>query len=308
MKNKKKQWLASIALVALTGPAVSQAQYDYQSIDYPGQANTNIWGINDSGDAVGVGFGPDNISFVYASMDGMITEVAPPAGYLQMSLLAINDAGTLAGTVLNLDGVTSSGVILGRNGAVTIVDHPDTTVDTTIRGINNRGLASGTYVNATENIAGFLYNPKTETFTELVPSFQTIPHAINSKGTIVGSAVFESDPCGVADPFARYGWVRDKDGSVVLFQVNGQRTVLRGINDAGLVTGNVLDPFTGDLKGFVIEAPETNCEPVAVDDADLLKVPGAVFTFPEGITNSGDVVGIAFDGAGTNSGFIATEQ
>ena len=82
----------------------------------------------------------------------------------------------------------------------------------------------------------------------------------------------------------------------------------RGINDAGYVAGNVLDQFTGELKGFVIKAPKTNCEPIDVDTADLMQFPGAFQMFPEGITNSGDVVGIFFDASNAAHGFIATEQ
>lgn len=305
---KKKQLVAVFALGLLVGPIAAEAQYEYQQIDYPGQAETNVWGINDSGDAVGVGFGPDNIPFIYASMDGTIIDVAPAAGFLSTSLLGINDAGVMVGAVVSLDDNSQSGVIRSKDGEYATFDHPDAVSATTGRGVNNKGLVSGTYIDANETLAGFLYDPKTETFTDLVPSLQTIAHGINSKGIVVGSSFFENDPCGGANPFERYGWVRAKDGSIVLFQVNGQRTVARGINDAGFVAGNVLDQFTGELKGFVIKAPKTNCESIDVDSADLMQFPGAFQMFPEGITNSGDVVGIFFDASGAAHGFIATEQ
>ena len=181
------------ALGLLVGPIIAEAQHVYQQIDYPGQAQTNIWGINDCGDAVGVGFDPDTIPFIYASMDGATIDVAPAPGFLSTSLLGINDAGVMV-------------------------------------------------------------------------------------------------------------------GAVALFQVNGQRTVARGINDAGFVAGNVLDQFTGELRGFVIKAPETNCASIDVDPADLMQFLGSFQLFPEGITNSGDVVGIFFDASGAAHGFIATEQ
>lgn len=305
---KKKQLGTVFALGLLFGPVAAEAQYEYQRIDYPGQAETNVWGINDSGDAVGVGFGPDNIPFTYASMDGTIIDVAPAAGFLSTSLLGINDAGVMVGTVESLDGNSQSGVIRSKDGEYTVFNHPDAVTATTGRGVNNRGLVSGTYIDANGTLGGFLYDPMTDTFTNLVPSQLTIAHGINSKGVVVGDARFAVDPCGGVPPSERYGWVRAKDGSIVLFQVNGQRTVARGINDAGFVAGNVFDQFTGELKGFVIKAPKTNCATINVDAADLMQFPGASQMFPEGITNSGDVVGIFFDASGAAHGFIAIEQ
>jgi hypothetical protein len=306
--NKKNKYIAILTVGFLIGPLTAQAQYDYQQIGYPGQAQSSAWGINDSGDAVVHGFDPDNIPFVYSAMDGTITDVAPAAGYLFTTLLAINDAGVMAGTVASLDDTTSSGVIRSKKGEYTVFDHPDALTNTSVRGINNKGLVTGTRDTVDNSIAGFLYDPKTETFTDLVPSAFTIPHGINSKGVVVGDARFEVDPCGGPNPVERYGWVRATDGSVVLFQVNGQRTVARGINDAGMIAGNTVDPVTFQLKGYVIKAPKTNCESISVDASELLQFPGSDITFPEGITNSGDIVGIFFDAAGNNHGFIATPQ
>lgn len=306
--KKNNQLLAILAVGLLAGPLTAQAQYDYQQIGYPGQAGSNVWGINDSGDAVAEGFGPDNIPFVYSANDGTITDVAPATGYLATSLLGINDAGVMAGSVISLDGTTRSGVIRGRDGQYSVFDHPEALTETAARGINNMGLVTGTRDKVDATLAGFLYDPRAETFTDLVPSRLTIAHGINSKGVVVGDARFDVDPCGGPNSLERYGWVRARDGSVVLFQVNGQRTVARGINDAGMIVGNTIDPVTFQQKGYVIKAPKTNCESVSLDASELLQFPGSDVTFIEGITNSGDIVGLFFDASGVNQGFIATPR
>lgn len=312
---KKNKLVTVLAAGLLIGPLVAEAQYDYEQIGYPGQAQSSAWGINDNGDAVAQGFDPaDSIPFVYSAMDGTITDVAPAPGYLSTSLLGINDAGVMAGSVVSLDGITQSGVIRSKDGEYTVFDHPDALSDTSARGINNKGLVSGTRDGEdVEFLAGFIYDSKTGTFTDIDtgPSFLTIAHGINSKGVVVGDSRYlaENDPCGSgATGIVRYGWLRKRDGSILYFQLNGQRTNARGINDAGFITGNTLDPFVGDVKGFVIKAPKTNCESISVDTADLLQIPGAVFMFPEGLTNSGDVVGQFFDASGAQHGFIAVEQ
>jgi uncharacterized membrane protein len=313
---KKKQLVKVIALGLLVGPMAAMAQYDYQQIDFPGQAGSNFGGINDSGDAVGnsgsisgIGIGPDTTPFVYELMNGTMTQVAPAAGYLSTSITGINDAGVMVGSVLGLDGNSQSGVIRSKNGEYTVIDHLDAVFGTKARAINNKGLVTGHYHRADVTIGGFLYDPDTDTFTDLAPSYSwSIAHGINSKGVVVGDTRFEVDPCGGQSPsFSRYGWVRARDGSVVLFQVNGQPTRARGINDAGFVAGVVNDPLSGGIKGFVVELPKTNCESIEIDSADLLQFPGGLYMYPEGITNSGDVVGLFFDDSGSH-GFIATEK
>ena len=316
VRRNKKQIVAGLALTLLLGSGAASAQYDYQQIDFPGPPGSNLGGINDSGDAVGnsgsvsgIGIGPDTAPFIYSSMDGTATELVPATGYLSTSLIGINDAGEMVGSVLGLDGTSTSGVIRRQNGEYTVFDHPDAGTRTSARAINNKGLVTGIYFRVDETIGGFLYEPDTETFTDLSPSYSwSIPHGINSKGIVVGDARFEVDPCGGQSPsFSRYGWVRGRDGSVVLFQVNGESTRARGINDAGFIAGVVNDSFAGEIKGFVLKAPKMNCQSIEIDSADLLQFPGATQMFPEGITNSGEVVGLFFDGLGSH-GFIATEQ
>ena len=305
---KKNYVLAIIAGGMLAGPTVVQAQYDFQQISYPGQDGTQVFGINDSGDAVGIGYGLDTFPFVYASMDGTFTDIAPADGYATTSVLGINDAGVMVGIVRSLDGTTGSAFIRSNDGTYTIFSHPDAFSETVARGVNNKGLVTGIFDRADLTLSAFIYDPKTETFTDLVPALTTIAHGINSKGVIVGDAIFEVDPCGGSGTLERYGWVRAVDGSVVLFQINGQRTLARGINDAGMIVGNVLDPNTFQLKGYVIKAPKTNCESITVDVSELLQFPGSDWTTPEGITNAGDIVGNFTDALGNTQGFLATPQ
>jgi uncharacterized membrane protein len=307
--NKKSWLLASLALGVLISPTVVYAQYSFEQIGIPGQNSTQVFAINDSGDAVGNSFDPDSsIPFLYASMDGTLEEIMPAADYLATSVLGINDAGIIVGGVTNLDGISTSAFIRSKGGEYTVFSHPDAVSQTTARGVNNKGLVTGTRDTVDNTLAGFLYDPKTRTFTDLVTSFFSIAHGINSRGVVVGDARFLVDPCGGPDDFQRYGWVREKDGSIILFRVNGQSTRPRGVNDAGMVAGSTIDPFTFQEKGFVIKAPESNCESVSVDPSELLQFPGSDITIPEGITNSGDIVGVFSDELFNFQGFIARPQ
>jgi hypothetical protein len=60
----KHQIVAVLTVGFLIGPVTAQAQHNYQQIDYPGQARSQVFGINDSGDVAANGLDPDDIPFV----------------------------------------------------------------------------------------------------------------------------------------------------------------------------------------------------------------------------------------------------
>lgn len=313
---KKNQLATLIALGTLGAPMLVQAQgaYDYESINFPGSTFDQVFGINDRGDVVGNGtISPDNIPYVYDSKMGAFTNVAPVAGFDDTAVLGISDNGVLVGSVF--DGSVDSGLIIDQTGASTVFDHPDAVLFTQARGVNNQGLVTGFRDDANDQFAqenGFIYDSKTGTFTDIVPSIFTIAQGINSRGDVVGNAVFNDafgapDPCGSSNTFVRHGWLRTGDGSVTYFSVNGGATSARGITDSGTIAGFVNDPGSGLIKGFVVELDGSQCQSFTIADADLLHFPGAVDTFVGGIKNSGEVVG-GYDDGTTSLGYIARPQ
>ncbi len=322
MRNETKV-LGILAASVLLSPAVAQAQadYEYRAIDYPGAPETQVFGINDHGIAVGTGYGLDVYPFVYNVKTGTFTDVANVAGYNSTSFLGISDSGRLAGNVDDFVQGTRSGLVRDVQGANTVFLHPDAVSLTEARGVNNQGLVSGSR-DATgregEYAFAFVYDPMKGTFSDFAESFSTLAHGINAQGDVVGSAIFlggfgPADPCpglpGNPDN-KRYGWLRTADGSLTYFTVNGERTSARGINDRGQIAGFVND-FSGgaEQKGFVIELEGSGCQALTVAAEDLLEFPGSIWTNPEGITNSGDVVGIAIeDVTFVSHGFVATPR
>jgi len=315
--KKKNRLLAALAVGLLVAPMVALADYDFQLLNHPGKPGTQVLGVNHHGDVVGHGFDDTDVSpFVFALKKGTFTLVTPALGYAGTHGLGINDAGVIAGSVNHSDGSGRSGYIRSTDGTYTVFSHPDAPSFTLPRGINSPGLISGYYQPAGPpwTLVGFIYNPKTETFTDIDtgPSFQTIAHGINAKGQVVGSSFFFSEdaPCPSAqEPFPRFGWLRATDGSVTYIEVNGHSTAVRGINDLGYIAGFINDG-TG-LKGFVIKPTGAPCESHIVAASDLLDFPGYDDTIPEGITNTGVVVGNARSLESCQEclhGFIATPQ
>ncbi len=313
---RQKYHLSLFAIAALmAGPLLAQAQgYTYETVDYPGAPNTQVFGINDRGDAVGNGF--DNVGrypFIYDTRKRTFADVAGVIGFDNIAILANSDAGILGGSVFDGFSGTESGLILDKQGNATIVQHPDAVFFTQVRGLNNRGLAVGFRDDADPQIfgVGFIFDPKDGSFIDLIPSVQTIAQGINSRGDVAGSAIFlpGEDPCDTGFPgTTRYGWLRTTDGNITYFTVNGQRTSARGISDAGTIVGFTADPFTLETKGFVAELDGTQCQDVAIANEDLVVFPGSTTTFGAGINNSGVVSGSYVDDLGFLKGFVATPQ
>jgi len=306
-----------IVAICFLFAGMAQAQYDYQLFDYPGALGTQVFGINDRGDVVGNGISEDaDNPFVYSSKKNTFTDVTPAVDYDFMGVLGISDPGVLAGGVFDLDTEIESGFIRNKKGTFLVFDHPDAISLTQARGVNNKGLVTGLrdgpYPLGGTTIFAFIYNPMNDTFTDIIPVSdhdQSIAQGINSKGEVVGSAFFngELDPCnpGTIDDLQRYGWFRAKDGTVTYFQVNGEWTAARGINDSGTIVGFALDPSDGMTKGFKIELDGSQCQAITIASSDLLAIPG-LDVFPQGITNSGVIAGGAWDAF--PHGFIATPQ
>jgi len=302
--------MAAFAAGLLTGPMASQVVADTQLIDHPGATDTQVFGINDRGEVVGNGVGdPATLPFVYDSRMSALTDVAPAAGFLATSVLGNNDAGTLVGSVVSLDGLTISGFIRSKDGTYTFFDHPDAFSSTNPRAVNNMGLVTGFSDREDGTTIGFIYDSKNGMFTDIDTgeSLFTIAHGINSRGEVVGNSFYDvgDDPCGIGE-FVNLGWLRSADGTVTYFQVNGASTRPRGINDRGSIVGFVND--SGIVKGFLVQPDATQCQQIPVATDDLLQVMGFETTFPEGISNSGVIVGSTGDFDGPTHGFIVTPR
>ena len=314
MKNMSALLLVLTVGVQVASTAAWAEGYNYETIDYPGADYVQVLGINEHGEASGTAFvGGQVLPFIYDTKNGTITNVASVAGYDTTSILGIANSGDLVGSVfLGATGI-QSGLILDKNGTATVFDHPDAVSVTQPRAVNSRGLVTGFRDSTDDQFApenGFIYDPNTDTFTDIVRSAFTIAQGINARGNIVGSAIFvdgiAEDPCGTANSFDRYGWLRTTDGNVTYFTVNGVQTSARGISDAGTIAGFINDG-TG-VKGFVTELDGTQCQDITIAEADLLEFPSAIFTSPQAITNAGVVVGFYDDGVSIGKGFVAKPQ
>ena len=293
-------WLVAIAVAI---PA--QAAWKYTIIDYPGATQTQVFGLNNSGEAVGQAVvGTTTICFAYNSKKGTFTVLPNVPGAAITNTFAISSAGVIAGSAG--DGSNNRGIILDK-GAFSFFSAPGWAY-TEARAISNNGrLITGYAADSTlSNYIGLIYDVEDNSFTKFLPSTFTIAQGINSQKQTVGNAQLDANVAYPGAPAGAYGFFRPPNGDIVFFTVNGALVNRpRGINNSGLVTG--FYNITGAQRGFVARvAASPAYQALTVPGDDLLDVPGASGTVPEGINESGEISGTWFDAAGNTHGFFAT--
>jgi probable HAF family extracellular repeat protein len=201
----------------------------------------------------------------------------------------INNDGLVTGYYVDSNSVPHG--FVWREGRVEKVDYPGAS-GTYLFGINNRGTAIGYYVEGTANHA-VAYSVWEHTWTVLpdIPEYpQNQGYGINDEGEAVGNAFSSS---------ASVAWIWDAEASSYsFFTVPGaaaSTTSPSGLNDKGQIAGYFADA-SGAYHGFLKE----------YGTYTTIDVPGALWTFLDGIDNGGAVQGQIYNATYTAEGFVAT--
>jgi len=302
-----------IVLISIVCPFSARAGYDFTIIDPPGSAFTQAFGINNSGHVVGNTAFNDgtDLRFSYDSKTGTLTEFASVPGAFT-GVIGINEPGLVVGIATDELTFNDRGFILDRRGRFTLFSYPGLD-NTDARAIDNSGRVTGyAFQNDFSDFTGFIYDPGRNTFVDIrIPNSVFITaQGINGRDEVVGSVNFDAGGACTGCPAGVYGFLRDGNGTITLFRANSMnnKTRARGITDSGLIAGSFVDPAHGSgEQGFVVIPPRNGgFHLLNVTDSDLVNVPGAFETIPEGITNSGQIAGYTTNADGKLQGFIAT--
>ena len=266
--------------------AALAAAYAWTQVIVPGQTAAQQFGINDKGEtAVTTAEGASGIY-----RHGRFTPLPPPPASCNCQVFgaAINDAGLIAGIAfLNGGAGPEQGFVLS-GATYTFFSWPGWQ-NTEPRGIGDQGLVVGWAFNDDLSNAGFIYDPATGAFTDVTPpgsGYPTIVQGINRFGRIGGSGADQR-------PRRVYGLVsqaapRSAFGGTQLpflekFEVSGEFTRARGINDFGLTAGAFNGP-DGTFVGYV-GSPTWGFEQLSPPGADA----AGASTFCTGLNNLGQV-------------------
>src|SRR2546427_1653019 len=305
--------------------------YVANRLDYVDPSNgavanlTQLWSINNQGTALGAASfdgGATAFSFIYDPATANYVRLPLPPGFDGITTFAnptgINDAGVMTGATFEPTGIRSFTL---KDGVFTFFSIPGW-AEANARTIGNptaahpQGVVVG-YVDdgvfdTLQSFAGFIYDPATAASATIntVDSFITFMHGQNALGQIVGNIFADGSslargrwgtmftPTTGVDPML--------GGTISYFRVNDMRTSARGINDNGLIAAAVQDA-TGSTQTYV--GTSGSFQLVNVPGSTGPACPDSFFlpgTFPEHITNAGQVFGQATDSACIQHGFIAT--
>ena len=259
--------------------------YVFTPIEYPGATSTQVFGLNNAGEVVGgATVGGNAVLFTWSGGVFTVLPPAPAGSPTPVAAIGINDAGAIVGGAFGASG-SEVGFIL-NGGVYSFFSYPGA-ANTEARGIGEGGLVSGYTYDAVSNLQPFIYDPSTTTYTpitpaNMVPQGNNIAQGFNAAGQLVGSATISG--VGIS------GFLRQPNGTITTFQIGGQTTQARDINDAEEIVGITLTHgFVGPLGG----------------PFELVDFPGASFTAFEGINDSGEISGFWGDARGNLHSFIA---
>jgi hypothetical protein len=290
----------------------TRSEYRYTVIDYPGSDSACL-SINTRLDVICDALFNQEVPFIYDARSRRITlpAVAPAAAW-SAAAFGINDSGTVVGYVYPPDDSIENGFVVTKNGEYLEFSVPWAAY-TEARGINNRGVITGTAFLNGPGSAGFIYDPEAATYTEVLPSAYTETVGITTDGHVVGTVYLDAGASGPGAPAGQYGYLRAANGAVKYFRVNGEDTYARGISDEGEIVGYFGALPIPQVTGFVTDVkellspktPAIGFVALTIPVRKQLQIPSAIGTLPQGVSIEGVVSGTFIDGSGNTHGFIA---
>ncbi|MFZ0422007.1 MAG: hypothetical protein WAL80_03930 [Xanthobacteraceae bacterium] len=276
----------------------------------PTGTNVTLFAINDSGSLLGTyNDANGNVhSFVYAN--GTSTEIIDPdaeyptnpSGSTGTQASAFNNAGVVAGTFFDTDGVAHGFVATPSGNSYTYVtlDDPAAVFATDVYGINNNGQVLGQYSDGSNVAHGFIYDIATQTYTNFSDPSAVADqqgdgtytnnygaNGINDNGEVIGS--YSSNDEGGYVPF--------------LYNPGAAASTLL-LDDGTLVSGNTL--ILGGNVTLDVELGGSGGNGATLDGVTManggaievdLSASGAILTLDDGTTITGGTLDIEHTGS-----------
>lgn len=169
----------------------------FTQFDFGGPVSTEVSGINDAGDFVGLFGSITQPTQGFVNINGTTTVLNIP-GATVSDISGINNLDRIVGGYFDAASI-EHGVEIDSNGAVRApLDFPGA-VSTLFRGINDRGSVVGRYVNSDGSVHGLLFRlPNTFIGFDYPGAVETSLNGINNAGYIAGRY---TDAAGVRHGF-----------------------------------------------------------------------------------------------------------
>jgi probable HAF family extracellular repeat protein len=264
----KQQWAQHLLALGFVLGASSNlpAQNGFDTIDVPGAASTQAWGINTRGDTVGFYANADKVNHGFLLSRGRFTTIDIPGA---SSTLAngISPRGDIVAEY-TLNGVLHGVLLVGVTS--TPIDFPGAAGTEPI-GINVHGDIIGDYVSADKATHGFLLKAGQFTTIDFPGATLTIPQSINPAGDIIGG-------------------YRDSAGASHAFLLSGEKFTSLDFPGASFTTATGINPH-GDIVGRYTASGVNHGFLLSGGEFTTIDYPGATFTGATAVNPRGDILG-----------------
>ncbi len=241
-------------------------QANYTSENFPGSFQTQVVGLNNSGQTVGfwADQGGNNFGFIKSGVNFIqVVDPNTPTGGLGIpmvnQLLGVNDHNQAAGFYTDANGANHGYVFNASTGAFTELSVAGAT-SVTATGINNSGLVSGFFTGANGNTQSFLENANgtgLQTFN-VAGATNTTFFGLNNTGQEVGSYV---DANGMMHGLL---FNTATQTATNIDDPNGLgTTTINGINDTGQLVGFYVGG-DGNTHGVLVNVNAAVPEPASM--------------------------------------------
>jgi hypothetical protein len=280
------------ALWLAVSPIVLAQGFTYEQFDVPGAQLTRPFGVNASGQIVGLYRDSQNRTHGFLrNLDSTYLGIDYP-GATFTNAAAINARGDIVGRWTDTAGM-NHGYLRTPQGHFVQVDPPApcvvTTQQTVVHGINDIGDLVGRCFDVAGKQLGWLWSHHGFQVFDDPAHSTTDVWMVTNRGAVVGDY---SDGSSFV-----HGYLWTAGEGLVTLDVPGSQTGLRDMNDRGDITGVYF--AAGRFHGFLLR-----------DGAfETIDYPGSVNGGPQGgtlvVNNAGLIVGGFIDTGGLEHGFIA---
>ncbi|MBV9449280.1 MAG: hypothetical protein JO345_25625 [Streptosporangiaceae bacterium] len=228
----------------------------YVNENFPGSAQTQVTGLNNSGVTVGFWSSMNNANQVndnhgFVEFRGHFRTADFPAGSPASppvdQLLGVNDGGIAAGFYTDANGINHGYEYnIVRNSYKSVTDPQAPGASLTAAAINGAGDVAGFYTNpASGNTDGFLLTSRHHFIDLAVPgAASTTALGVNGRDEVVG--VYAT----AAGAMHGFTWTPEHGFSTVDDPNGAGTTTINGVNDRGQVVGFYVDG-AGNTDGFL---------------------------------------------------------
>jgi uncharacterized membrane protein len=265
----------------------------FTTVDVPGALGTQITAVNSRGLVAGYSFGSSGSQGFLRYRNGMIVTIQPPR-IRYVDPIAMNDVGEVAGIVEVEVGV-GQGFVWSTAKGLTTFRPPNAGSFTSARGLNSGGEIAGNYSDDLAQRKGHAFlRDKAGNFTSFDAKdgdLYTVAAAINASGQITGWYVDAS--------YEEFPFLRDADGTIMVFTVGGGQGQATSINDAGVLVGTAYNTIAPPYENAFERDAAGNVTPLTLPFSNIENI-------ATGINLSGRIVGSYIDQVYTTHGWLMT--